>query len=87
MFQAIKLERLIFIKNVSVEMFLVCCEDQNECQHHSATTNISRPWFLAEKAESQKRNNVSDHKIRMTHFHEKCSSKMFLECYKNQNEW
>ena len=71
-FQAIKWERLIFMKNVSDKMFLVCCKDQNECQHHRATTNISRTWFLVEKAKSQKRKYVSGRKMRKTRFHEKC---------------
>ena len=70
--QAIKWEGLIFMKNVSDKMFLVCCKNENEWQHHRATNNISRPWFLAEEVKSQKRNNVSGHKIRTTHFHKKC---------------
>ena len=70
-FQAIKWERLIFMKNVSVKIFLVCYENQNECQHRRATTYISRTWFLAEKDKSKKRKYVSGRKIRKTHFHEK----------------
>ena len=86
-FQAIKWEGLIFTKNISGKKFLECYKDQNEWQHHRATTNISRPWFLAEKAESQKRKYVSGHKMITTHFHEKnVSVKMFLVCYEDQNE-
>ena len=48
-FQARKWELLIFTKNASGKMFLECYNYQNEWQHHRATTNISRPWFLAEK--------------------------------------
>ena len=61
-FQAIKWEWLIFTKNVSGKMFLECYKDQNEWEHHRATTNISRSWYSAEKTESQKRNYVSGHK-------------------------
>ena len=68
-------------------MFLVCYEDQNECQHHRATTNISWTWFLAEKANSQKWKYVSGRKMRRTHFTKNVSGKKFLECYKDQNEW
>ena len=42
-------------------------------------------WF--EKAMSQKRNYVLARNMRTTHFHENVLGKMFLECYKDQNEW
>ena len=86
-FQAIKWKRLIFTKNVAGQKILECFKDQNEWQHNRATTNIYRPWFLAEEGEPQKRNYVSSRKMRKTHFREKnVSGKKFLECYKDQNE-
>ena len=47
-FQTIKPERLILTINVSGKMFLECYKDQNQWQHHRATTNISWPWFFSE---------------------------------------
>ena len=68
-------------------MFLECYKDQEKWSHYRATTNISRPRFWAEKAESQKWNYNLGHKIETHHFYEKFSAKMFLECFKDQEKW
>ena len=52
-------------------MFLECYKDQEKWSHYRATTNISRPRFWAEKAESQKWNYNLGHKMRTHHFYEK----------------
>ena len=86
-FQALKWERLIFMKNISVKMFLVCYEDQNECQHHRATTNISRTWFWPKRPSHKNGNTFQAVKWEKLIFTKNVSGKKFLECYKDQNDW
>ena len=65
-------------------MILKCQKDQNQQQHHSATTNNSRTRFLQKQADLQKRNHISGHKMRTTLF-TKFYGKMFLECCRDKN--